>query len=86
MSWDYRVIEHECDKTIGGYTYAQIHEVYYDDNGDPLWMTENACAPFGENETELAESLVQMQQAFEQPILKATVFDKESKMPTESWR
>lgn len=81
MSWNYRVIEHEeedsNDITLGD-SYVQIHEVYYDDEGAPLWMTQEACAPFGDNDIELAAELLMMQKALEKPVLKATIFDKEN--------
>jgi hypothetical protein len=81
MSWNYRVIEHEeedsNDVTLGD-SYVQIHEVYYNDEGDPLWMTQEACAPFGDNDIELAAGLLMMQKALEKPVLKATIFDKEN--------
>tara|TARA_B100000470_G_scaffold207198_1_gene183086 strand:+ start:80 stop:472 length:393 start_codon:yes stop_codon:yes gene_type:complete len=81
MSWNYRVIEHEeedsNDVTLGD-SYVQIHEVYYDDEGDPLWMTQEACAPFGDNDIELAAEILLIQKALEKPILKATIFDKEN--------
>ena len=45
MSWNYRVIEHE-DEDVKFY---QIHEVYYDKDGNPESMTEDASLPFGDN-------------------------------------
>lgn len=81
MSWNYRVIEHEeedsNDVTVGD-SYVQIHEVYYNEEGDPLWMTQEACAPFGDNDIELAAEILLIQKALEKPILKATIFDKEN--------
>ena len=77
MSWNYRVIEHEW-ADVPSYSYTQIHEVYYDENGEPLWMTENACAPYGDTEATLAECFSLMQGALEKPILKATIFDNEN--------
>ena len=49
MSWNYRVIEHE-DEDVKFY---QIHEVYYDKDGNPESMTEDASLPFGDNVEEL---------------------------------
>jgi hypothetical protein len=77
MSWNYRVVEHERYNEIyeGKVMEYQIHEVYYDEHGENQWMTSEACAPYGDTAADLAENFRLMQQAFERPVLKATVFD-----------
>tara|TARA_R110002074_G_scaffold271067_2_gene442806 strand:+ start:1134 stop:1394 length:261 start_codon:yes stop_codon:yes gene_type:complete len=77
MSWNYRVVEHETYNEIyeGKVIEYQIHEVYYDEHGENQWMTREACAPYGDTAADLAENFRLMQQAFERPVLKATVFD-----------
>jgi hypothetical protein len=46
-----------------------IHEVYYDEDGNPNGYTERALSPFGESLEELKNDLLYMLKAFEKPIL-----------------
>lgn len=40
VSWNYRVIQHDYDDGAGGTeTMFGIHEVHYDDNGEPTMMS-----------------------------------------------
>ena len=73
MSWNYRVIEHE-DEDVKFY---QIHEVYYDKDGNPESMTEDASLPFGDNVEELNHTLIYMISALTKPVLPYTMFDEE---------
>ena len=77
MSWNYRVVEHETYNEIyeGNVLEYKIHEVYYDKHGENQWMTSEACTIFGDTPADLAYCFALMQEAFERPILKATVFD-----------
>lgn len=71
MSWNYRVIsspypseDHEISRTF------EVHEVYYDDNGDIHGVTEKCVSPYGETEEEIRADMVHFQEAFNKPILR----------------
>ncbi len=66
MSWNHRVMRfpdplHE--------EWLEIHEVYYDDNGQHTMYTEEAVSVAGEAIEELRETLSRMEKALNQPIL-----------------
>ena len=61
MSWNYRIVREKG-------TLA-VHEVYYDENGEPNGMTVNEVSPHGEDMDELMESWICYQKAFEMPVL-----------------
>lgn len=66
MSWDYRLVHRiETD----GETYA-VHEVYYNDAGQPNGVTERPCYLAAESVKELRSDLMLMRHAFELPILE----------------
>jgi hypothetical protein len=65
MTWDYRVIKQEHPT---GTTYA-IYEVYYDDEGNILYISKDPENPQGETLTELKNDLKYMRQALKRPIL-----------------
>ncbi len=46
-----------------------IHEVYYDDSGEPYLVTEDPCYPQGETLEELEKDFVLYQKALEEPVL-----------------
>lgn len=71
MSWNYRVIKHE--KLDG--SWFSIHEVYYDDDGNPWACTEDPASPFGETEEELRAGAAMMMKAFEKPVLNYSSFN-----------
>ncbi len=65
--WNYRVFRHEY--THGGEQYYEIHECYYDDDGNVNGWTENAICPYGDTPEELESVLKMMGEAFSKPIL-----------------
>jgi hypothetical protein len=72
MTWNYRVVRH---KTADEGTYYQIHEVYYDDDGKVISMTEKGIAPLGETTTELQLELNRMLDCMSKPVLDYGVTD-----------
>ena len=74
MKWNYRVIRYRAE---GDYTecYA-IHEVYYDEYGEPWNLTANAVCPVGETMEELREDLKHYMTALAYPILEMEDFEK----------
>lgn len=63
--WDYRVLAVKD----GDATYFVIHEVYYDNNYNPVAWIESPSIPAGENILELHEDLKLMLLAFDLPTL-----------------
>lgn len=66
MSWSHRVVRRQYPS--GEVSFA-LHEVYYDDAGEPTACTEGAVAPFGESLGELRRDLERMLSALDQPVL-----------------
>lgn len=52
----------------GEYEFG-IYEVYYDDNGQIKWWTENSMVPTCQSEKGLLEEMKIMERAFEQETL-----------------
>ena len=69
MSWNYRVVK-EILKN-GECCYA-VHEVHYDERGDPAMMTVRDVSPGGEHMEEFLHSLTSWLTAIEKQVL---VFD-----------
>lgn len=63
MSWNYRVM------TINRGESYEIHEVYYNEEGNPHAYTMNSVKPIGENTRELRQDLMWMLAALDKPIL-----------------
>lgn len=75
MSWNHRVIK----KTVDGEEMFTIHEVYYDDQGNPESVTKNPVPAFGNNVEELSHNLIHMLSALTKPILDYTMFEENKK-------
>ena len=71
--WNYRAIRksHEESDTD---TY-QIHEVYYDKDGNIEGWTESPVKPLGETPDELREDIRFFIKAFQKPILEEQIKD-----------
>ena len=70
MTWNHRVVEHynkEHDETT-----FNIHEIYYDDNGDIEFWTSDPVYAQGDDLVGLHNELVYMLAACQKPVLKAT--------------
>jgi len=66
VSWNYRIIKH-IDKD--GDEYFAIHEVYYDEAGNPNGVTEDEVGIHGTNMEELKDDLKYHRNAFRKPVL-----------------
>jgi len=64
MHWNYRIIRKNKE-----HTFYEIHEVYYDPNGNIQGMTENPIIPTGETLDELKKDFSKQFDAFKHPIL-----------------
>lgn len=62
MTWNHRVMRY-ADGSLG------IHEVFYNDDGNPVSWTEEAIGVAGDNLEELREELTHMLRALDKPIL-----------------
>ena len=58
--WNYRIIEN------AGYA---VHEVYYDDEGNPTSWTANSVGIIGDTFDEICRDLKLYAKAFEKPVL-----------------
>ena len=69
MTWNYRVIR----KTETGYDnlgeFFGIHEVYYDDDGNPEMVTVEPIGPAGDTFEELLSDVECMVAALKKPVL-----------------
>lgn len=77
LGWNYRVIRKQVE--IDYYQY-EIHEVYYDDNGEPESWTEESMKPFGESFLELQNDLNYMMKATQKLILEEKEIDGELRL------
>jgi len=71
MSWNYRVIMEEAseEKLFGEDSYT-IREVFYDDDGEIEFWSDEGCTPYGNTFQEVADDFDLMAAAFELPVLK----------------
>ena len=66
MSWNYRVIK----TTEGDCAYYAIHEVYYDDDGQPDGSTVEPVFVSGESVEDIRQMLAQMLRDVDRPALE----------------
>lgn len=75
MSWNYRVCKkvssYKVNLSNDVYEEDQfgICEVYYNDEGEIAFTSENFIEPYGETSEELKANFDEMQKAFEHPVL-----------------
>ena len=68
MSWNYRLIHHDKAK----HEWIGLHEVYYDDDGEIRYYTENPCRILWDIDEDctLLDELIMMAEAQDKPTLK----------------
>lgn len=66
--WNYRVIRHQPKSGVGFVSYA-IHEVHYDDGGNPVAVSENPIRLVSDTPEDLAADLELMEEATRKPTL-----------------
>ena len=62
MTWNYRMVRRN--------DYIEIHEVYYNDEGESIMVTENAVAVGGEDEAEVMGDMKHYLEAIAKPVLE----------------
>jgi len=68
IDWNYRIL-----KADG---YLQIHEVYYDETGEPSACTDRCVSPCGEDIAELEEDVKKYVRALTLPVLDIKIFTR----------
>ena len=75
MTWNYRIIEH---KNHDGSSWFAIHEVYYDENGNPQYCSKEPCSAHGEDIETLTTDMSYIMEALKKPPVPYSYFlDKE---------
>lgn len=64
MSWNYRVVKHDCEEG-----YYEIMEVYYDEEGRINGYADAGC-PYGENLRGIKDCMELMGKALNKSILQ----------------
>jgi len=68
--WNHRVVVKEYKSSTGEIEkFYGIHEVYYDDKGNPDGVTEESVSPVGDSLTDIKNSLDRMKKACTLPVL-----------------
>jgi hypothetical protein len=70
MSWNYRVVHRHLVHPNGGEDVYAVHEVYYDDDGNPTMVTENPVYLAAESVKELNADRILMGAACRKPVLE----------------
>lgn len=73
MSWNHRILAHKDDDDW----FFQIHEVYYDDNGNPNSYTSNGVSVGGKSLEDINWALDKMKECVSKPILSTVNFPNE---------
>jgi len=75
MSWNYRLIKRAHE----GREFYAIHEVYYNDNGVPESVTQDAVPVLGDTTEEVTHTLIYMLKALTEPTLDYKIFEHDIK-------
>jgi hypothetical protein len=79
MKWNYRVLRFEETfhegQSIQREEWYEIVEVYYDDEGEPMFFGRRTLS--AESLNGLQEEADRMLQAVSRPVLEATIFDED---------
>ena len=67
MTWNHRVIKKQDNLAN---VYYEIHEVYYDNKGNPDGWTENPVTPYGNNLEDLHGELAYLLTALDKPVME----------------
>lgn len=72
--WNYRIIRHTPVSEAGFVSYA-IHEVHYDEHGNPTAVSENPLRIVADSPEDLMADLRLMQEAASKPTLDYDSFN-----------
>jgi hypothetical protein len=79
MTWNNRVIRHINEDADVWYS---IHEVHYDQDGNPNGVTENPVPAHGDSVEELTHSMIYQMKALTEPVLDYRMFENQEKETT----
>jgi hypothetical protein len=85
MSWNYRVVFDDVnalDNEIGEYT---IREVFYDDDGEIDFWSDEAAVPNGNSYEELQDDMNLIMEAFELPCLVLEIDEETGEESLVEW-
>ena len=71
MTWNYRILEH---KNADGSSWFAIHEVYYNEAGNPESCSQEPCFAHGDDTEGLITDMNYMMQALNKPVLSYKEF------------
>lgn len=75
VTWNYRVLRRRTKDIFGREVESYgVHEVYYDDDGEPSSCTMNSVGPSGDTFEDLAADLRLLVAALNKPILEYDSF------------
>ena len=82
MTWNYRIIKHDTDKS----GHFAVHEVYYDGKGNVEAWTEDPIELIGESKRDIIKDIGYVTAEIKQPILNESELLKnlQSKKRNES--
>lgn len=78
MTWNYRIIEHSYHD---GSSWFAIHEVYYDEKGNPEYCSKEPCFAHGEDTETLTTDMSYMMEALKKPTLRYNDFVNKDERP-----
>ena len=78
--WNYRIIRRMRDEVI---TFG-VHEVYYSDDSEIEFWTEEPVLPSGESAGELREDVFHFMSAFKYPVLHAGLVEGKEKLSVDN--
>lgn len=67
-NWNYRVVRTDCEDCVDGYFY-EIHEVYYDSDGNIDKITLEPVDVFSESEGGIKWILEEMTKCLDKPVI-----------------
>ena len=70
MTWNHRVVKKSTDTGDGLDEIYEIHEIYYDDDGEILCYSENPTVPMGLDLSDLEGDLKLRLEALDKPVLE----------------
>jgi len=77
MTWNHRVIRKEYPEAALDKVFYQIHEVYYDKEGNPELVTKEPIRFMEISTDELRETLERVLRALDKPVLDYSSFTTE---------
>ena len=67
MTWNYRIVRHRLSQP--NEFHYQVHEVYYDGDGNVELISEFSVSPYGESVVDLISDYAKMAEAFKKPVI-----------------